>query len=571
MRMAKWTILAVLSLTILGCSDPSDPDSKHPNSGPDLFERLLPSHQEAFKVWKNNVIKTCSASAAFGVEGPERMGVDASALMSATNGSAVLKTDKNNFVVLSPGREMAGESKSSYSHGEDLKVEARQIGSLCTIYLSGKKIFETRILQTVDIDFASIGEKSLQQAAVSVKDLGTDPYALVSAKVQGLSSMVAKSLAPKSEAFAFVGQKLGLSDAEVRTYFRSATAVAKSRMTVVLEGDDKTQVWSLLANDELIGRRIMFSAATRTKPVQLQMEVAVALNKSFFGRSADQKESTVRLVFPFAIVRSGTSMTLEMSDVQVRGGTLTSEAELSKCIEGRIEFAQTTQQRSANFVIPSLADLQLNCSVIGLHTSVPSILQGPLRKALPTVLEGVSASKETYFAGWDRVISANVEAALTAGKSISESLDPESKTLIVPTIERMVPRVFAEFELHPALDSYVADIIDMATNWALGNVIISDIEIRRIMNGLTNVVPVFPDSSRTLMKELRADPIKALDLAEYADSLTLDYKEKALKAESLARKAGDHAWLKDVFAHIIQLRVPIADIEAVIKRYENRR
>ena len=569
--MAKWTILAALSVALVGCSDPSDPESAQPNSGPDLFERLLPSHQEAFKIWKNNVIKTCSASAAFGADAPAYAGVDVSALMAVTNGSAVLQNDKNNFVVLSPGREMVGESKSSYSHGETLQAEARQSGSLCTIYLSGKKIYETRILQTVYIDFSSIGEKSIQQAQVSLNDLGTDPYALVSAKVEGLSTMVAKALAPKSTAFGLVGQKLGLSDADVRQYFRTAVAVSKSRMTAVLKGDDKTQVWSLLANEELIGRRVVFGKTSDATPVQLQMEVAVAMNKSFFGRSADQKESTVRLDVPFVLARNGTALTFKMSEIQMRGGALTSEAELSKCVDGRIEFAGTMQDRSANYIVPSVADLQLNCSVIGLHTSVPSVLQGPLRKALPVVLEGVIASKETYFAGWERVISANVEAALTSGKSISESLDPESKTLVVPTIERLVTRVFAEFELHPALEGHVADIVDMATNWALNNVVISDSEIRRIMNSLTNVVPVFPDSSRTLVKELRADPIKTLDLAEYADSLTLDYKEKALKAESLAKKAGDHAWLKDVFAHIIQLRVPIADIEAAIKRYENRR
>jgi hypothetical protein len=72
---------------------------------------------------------------------------------------------------------------------------------------------------------------------------------------------------------------------------------------------------------------------------------------------------------------------------------------------------------------------------------------------------------------------------------------------------------------------------------------------------------------------LARDPVVsgAAAIVEFADSLDLDYKQKASLARSLALSTGAADWVGDVFDHILQLRVSTSELDEAIARFEKGR
>jgi hypothetical protein len=127
--------------------------------------------------------------------------------------------------------------------------------------------------------------------------------------------------------------------------------------------------------------------------------------------------------------------------------------------------------------------------------------------------------------------------------------------------------VIAEFNLHPSLHSECDSIMKMGAAWDLQGYALSEVEVRRILNSLSNAIDPFQSSTREFISALSLDPVSQMDTVDFADSLDLDYKTKARLAKQLAETLEQAEWLKEVFDQVLQRKVTGTELDSAIERF----
>ncbi len=243
------------------------------------------------------------------------------------------------------------------------------------------------------------------------------------------------------------------------------------------------------------------------------------------------------------------------------------QREVNACVENTVDSAFENGRGSEREVAISIRELTDACGAVGFDPEDASVKFGVLRELLPELLQTVVPSARTEYGDWDKVLIANAVRVLNSGGKIREALDPGSRSVVVGNVAESLTLVNAEFDLHPSLANEAQAIAMMGASWGLRGFTLSDVEVRRVLNSLSNSIDPFLASTRTFILALSRDPLANMDTVEFADSLNLDFKTKARYAKLLAQEIKKTGWLTQVFDRILQRKLTEANLDSAIDRF----
>lgn len=543
-----------------GGSSGSGGGSGKAGSKAEALARLSTEHRSQFESWQKQILKSCDAGEAFGIslrqQQPE--GVDAAALITNNNGSAVF-TGSQNLWILSGYNSLSGVSESKAESTTDsysVTAEAKREGSYCTVYLYGQKVYETVIARNFEVGTHYSAGKVAQISAPAplIADLGNSSISEVTK--HGVFTLLNKTFAPSKEALTNFGKNLGLTSEESAKWFVGGRA-SVSESAVRIDGDS-TFVWSNSESGSLIGQASSMKYFDGSRELPLEVRLSIP-RFNFAGVQNATDAGNLKLLMAIGIARSGKEFNYSLNKLQNDGLVSFNKEEAKECVNARVEAYAMAQVKGT--IKPSLYSTMSVCRALYAEIEKEAYESGLFKTLIPVVFKNIVPSAQYQYEGWQSVLLKLTQNALANNKDIGAELDPSQQTRIVPIVARSVMALKSEIDtfknLQPARDRFY----EAGVFWSLNGHSMSEGHIHHIAESLSNSWDVFSYSSDVLLSQLMDNPNGLDEQLNFAARITREYKDEALGALNLSRALNYTEFERDIFNQVIQKQISLDEIK----------
>jgi hypothetical protein len=571
-------LASILTLLVVGCSggggSDKGGDGSSPKSKEEALQKLSAQHKANFESWKTQVVKSCDAAEAFGLNSEhklEQAGVDGAALLNKNNKS-VLFADDNSFAIITDYNSFSGigstkseERTDVNGHGYSITAETKREGSHCSVYVYGQKVYETTIAQSFSIgsQFATGKEAKATSAVPQIKILGASGVYEVTQS--GIFNLLSQTLKPSKEGQVLIAKKLGLTDEQSESLFK-LSSYTSADSSVRIDGE-QSAVWSNAESGNLIAQgnvlKRNFDGTHRT----LNLEVRLEIPQFHFGDSKnDSDNGNLKLVSQLSISKKDTQFLYSMQALQVSGVAPYDQAESVQCSKDRAG-AYVGTSTGLNVIQPSVQAMFSPCRTLYPDIEKISYENGLMKSLIPQVFYGVTPSPQYQYGGWDQVLSKLSLDLINQNKDIRSELDPSGSTKIVRIVFEHLQSLKSELNNSRKLSGSKDLVYQMGLTWSFNGQIVSLSRISLILQAVDNSVDTFKVSSERLLVGLGSQPNSGDDSLHFAQSMDSTYKMEAIKALNLSKELNYTDFEQDVFNSVIQKKTQVDEFKDWSNRF----
>ena len=573
MNKTTFVYALFLSLGLSACDGSGGGKKSSSTPKSDAIHKLSATHQANLEAWKNRVVKSCDSSEAFGLGGDEHLempGIDSGSLLKS-NGNSIIFSDANNWVILNGYNSLSGEATSSTDQNTNINVKTYQItastkreGSICSLFLFGEKIYETRIYQSFTIGAHYFNGKNANAKTNNqiVKPLGINGYG--EATQHALLNLLNETVKPGKDALTFMATKLGIKQELTQKLFMlGGYGVANSAFRLA---GDSSAVWSNSESGNLIASITSLNQIFNGSPKDLTLDIQLAVPQFDFGTVKNSADiGNLSVILNAVVEQNGNDFTATLKSARQNGIITYNLVEAQICAKLRSEV-YVGSATVANQVVPTVRTLLGPCSTLHLDIEETSYKSGFFKSLISEVLKDVTPSAKINYGGWDFVLGRLAVEAIDANIDITSELDPNGKTEIISSVAETLKSLKSEIEKSKNMQPAKGTVYQMGVNWSLKGHLVSAGRIDQIIQAVDNSVTTFKTSTERLLNSLSFDPNSNDTLINFALNLDNNYKSEATKALKLANELSYSEFTSEVFNQIIQKQIPLSELNEWIAR-----
>ena len=545
-------------------------NGKAPTTSEEALSKLSPEHKAKFEAWKTQTFKSCSSSEVLGKNQKdiiESKGIDGIALLKQNHESVVFK-DAENIAVLSEFNSFSGVSESKSEETQNINgsnysvsVETKRIGSICSVYFYGQKVYETSFFQSAVIGshFSKLILNSISSLPPKFSSIGI--HGSVEADANSLSSLVSQNLQVTNASQIFLAKQLSLNNEEAMKFFKIGNT--NSSMIWQLEGNESF-VWTKIREGILISSTLnvedFFNGNGTIMPIELRHEIP-KFNFKGIMNTADNGNLKFRLMF--SITKNENLFTASLLKFNQEGFIPYSQQEAETCAKERFQAYHGSLNLKEG-ISPSIPVLFDTCRVLFPDILKVSYENQFLKSLISIVFENVTPSRQILYGGWDLVLNNISKEIFFSKKDLNLELDPNGKTIIIKVIARHLQAVNFEIEKSINMQPLLESAIQMAFSWSFQGSIVPENMIADFIRSLDNAADVYKVSVVQLMNDLAVNPSNYRDQLVRASSFDQPFKAESLKALSLSKELAYNDFETDIFNQIIQKNITIEDLKVWI-------
>lgn len=584
------------SLTIMafaGCSgsgggggEAGNRGGKNPQNKEEALSKISSIHKQNFARWKQQVVKACDASDAFGLGKDKKLeadGIDGAALLQS-NGGSVIFSDNGSLAILTTSNSFLGTGTSKVERTQEvngqsytISVETKRNGSNCEVYLFGQKVYETYIAESFNVGTQWAVGKQAQATSVipQIKSLG--PSGMSEVTQHGIYSLISQTLKPSKEAMLLLSKKFGLKEKDTLKFFKLSNS-ASADSAVRIE-NESSAIWSnedsgnLIAHTDILKKA--FDGTARTLPLEVRLAVPTFL----FGETKNSADGgNLKLTINVLISKKDASFTYSAQAIELQGLAPFDKIEAVQCSKERAT-AYVGGPPVPNQIQPSVQVMFSPCRTLYSEIEKESYNNGLLKSLIPQMFAGVLPMAQFQYGGWDQVLSKLALNTLEQGKDLRGELDPTSRTRVVGIIADHLETLTQEIVRTKNMESSKNSVFQMGLDWSFNGHFVAPARIAKILQSVDNSIGTFKASSERLLADLGHQPNFNDDQLNFAQNIDGIYKAEATKALGLSKDLAYADFERDIFDKVIQKNVPIDEfkewstkfggIKSEINKYSN--
>jgi hypothetical protein len=534
-----------------------------PRTRDEALAKISDENRHNFELWKQQVIKACDATQAFGLGSSpsiESQGVDGVALLQH-NGNSLVFNQGGSFAIISGTRSLSGIANSKVQQSitingqsQSIAVEAKREGSHCTVFLFGQNVYETEIAERAYIGAQWSGQTvpptTLQAPQINL--LGSSQLAEVSQP--GLTNLILQTLAmPSEDVQALLTRKLGLQNDQVK-YFELAP---QALHLAVKLSDDSNAIWSLPSR--LIANARVLKAIGSTQDIALEMRLAPP-HLEFAGASNTADVGSLKYALNLTLSQKDGLYSYTMRSLAAQGLVPFNDNEATSCARDRA-LAYLGRARSQYQISPSVDDMFAPCQVLAEDFMATANKTGLLKSLIPLVFAGVTPSPRAQYNQWDQILRDLAQATLKSGRDPRAELDPNGQTQIVGVLADYISQLQNELD-HTTYISHLSSVGDLAYTWSFMGQQVSVGRMQTILQSLDSASELFIYSTQEVLRSLAQNPASSDEALSFAATNINDaYKNEARKALAVAQALSYDDFENRTLSHVIQNRTSLDDLK----------
>ena len=583
----KLAISIFLLGSVLSCSKSSGkkggsgggPSANQAKTPEEALARLSPEYRQSYDAWKASIVKSCSANEAFSDFNLERLerdhdtsvGLDGLLLLNANSGSLVYSDGERMAIVTSYQADYSeqvdklNESMTINGKTTQIEAEARRRGLDCELYVFGQKVFETKLAASFNVG-VGIGDKTAASLEIkgSPSVVAIGQAGLGEFKSPGLSPALEKEFAPIEATRSLVAGQLGITPNLAKRLLTLKPSLS-SWSSFRIAGD-RAGLWTSFNDASLMAPLDSLRNLVNMDTAKLTFEVRIPSPVLSFSNGASYKSrGTVPVALEWEVKKGPESYSYSVPSVKPASLKPYDEQEASECASNRAN-GLVKDSTLTNQIMPSVAYMLAPCQILFENLDSTLLGNGVYKSLIPKIFYGVKPSSSFSYMGWDQVLSDLALKALKENKDLVLELDPQNKTILVPSLAAILGQIKAPLEQSKNLAPEASTLFLMGMNWGFKDIPMSQSSINELIRALDNTYVTFKQSSLTLIQTLRERPSSNSATISYALSLDDSFKEEANKALALSKDTGYLDFQAQVFGQMLQKQVSFE----VLKEYSAR-
>jgi len=287
---------------------------------------------------------------------------------------------------------------------------------------------------------------------------------------------------------------------------------------------------------------------TNLLPLELRMQIP---RFNFLDSGNNKDENNLRLSLRAQVSKRGDKFLFETLSVDFLGRANFDKDEGLNCAQDR-EDAYIGNNGDEFSINPSVDTVFDACRRLYPTLLEASYKSGLMKRLVAELFAGVRASQNTYYAGWDQVLSKLVLDNSKAGKDLKAELDPSGKAQVIRAVSDYADQVKYELSRTQKMKVLEDSVYEMSFTWAFRGQNIDQSIINHILQSTDVAVQPFIYSVVKLLNDLGQNPTCCSAQLDFARSLDANYKAKANQALRLSNDLGYEDFASDVFDRVIQ-------------------
>lgn len=562
-----WSAVAALA----GCSGSGSAGNtglSSPQNKEEAIARLSTSHKQNFENWKQQVVKACDASQAFGLNTDRQYqseGVDGAALIQANGGSLIFNDSGSLAVVTSynsfrgVGTTKAEESEQVNGQGYTITAETKREGSSCSLYLYGQKVYETYVAESfvIGAHWTAGKEAKSTSGLPQVRTIGAAGMSEVAQ--HGVFDLLSQALKPSKESLILISKKLRLTDEQTARLF--VLSNFSSPNSTIRIANEPASVWTNQEGGNLIASGSILKKAFDGTSRILPLEVRIGVTSFTFGETKNSADNG-NLKFDLDVLVSKKDLNFNYSTtrVELHGLVAFDQNEAALCSRDRAS-AYAGGASGVNQIQPSVQVMFSPCRTLYSEIETASYKNGFMKSLIPQMLAGVSPSDQFQYGGWDQALSKLALEALDQNKNIRSEIDPTARTRVVGIIADHLEALKREMGRTNNMSQSKDSVLQMGLDWSFRGKVVSSARISQILQAIDNAIDTFKVSSEKLLADLGRQPNAHDDQLSFAQNLDANYKAEAMKSLGLSQQLNYNDYDRDIFNQVIQRKISVDEFK----------
>jgi len=522
MQINFFILLFSLSFALINCGKPKSSHDNDSHQDNENNFNLTGNPQEAFTQWKNKLIKSCDSADAFsGPQSHDYHAIDGRVLLKQLDHSLLVKDPSSGaFLALGTPHSPSGSSHSTLEEtgtNHSFKAEFKREGSLCEVWLSGQKVYETHLFnylpvlvsQTEHVERMVTSTPLKMQTQQNLGYLDLQPWA----------NLFFVNTPKEAQVLATV---LNVSEKDIAPFLLSSNqdfqphSISVPLLPEILAFDKSLP----LASGQLASME-KFVSALPAYPLWLKIQ-APQINVFDVSNDKDKGQLWVFTSRAFQRIRSADLSEHVMRPLRYEGTEPLNDQKAIDCFVKKTQ-AMLTANTANTESIDAYATMSA-CSALAQDFNQAVLTHAEAKNSLLAVLTKAQGSAH----GWDELLEALAELTVAQRKNLKTELDPANTLERLTFISDFVDDFVEGLNKHPGLKIFQSDLIKAAVAMGFAKNSLSSQEIDHMTTCLANAVNPFQHAVSNFIDELtQGHLIDRESQTSFACSITANYKQLA--------------------------------------------
>jgi hypothetical protein len=533
-----------------GNNPPTSTDEKDP------IKTLSLQDQQRFKTWQDDLTKNCSAKEAF--EGKveqdfDNPGIDFKVLMDAMDHKTALATDKGSFVLIADAEAMSGFGTDKYDRSDSsgtVSAEFKRSGSTCEAWISGKKVYVTKIYPKIMIEGGSPAKKETKLALSASLEPSEKPGL---AKLQhSFGAIASEAFASNEDAAAILRGYLKLDKETMQRHFETAQYPSFLETGSFPSLKD---VPFFAVSDSIIGSTGDLNTLMNS-PQGLKFEIYFQPAKFMLEDEILNSNDTL-LVFETTVSTKANAQGIY--DYFAKDAKFSREESYNPkltaaCFKQRNAWIEAVQKATnawpfgvvnntspASFALAGCRLLSQDIDDDLYHSKeARSIIVKKFADFTPPESE---QSAHLSYGDWNLLLGNFIARHLDKGEKVS-TLDPKGTAPLIPKIVANIQRAKQSAAKHKNLKDIEHLIADTAIDWSFQGILVADETLNDLIEAMANIADIAQSYATSLLSSADYTPNSEETAGKIKFALAIDkpYKNAVKDISQKGRELDQSDW-----------------------------